>query len=205
RNSKAPLYTTGTKYKQIFISFDILVAGGIYLEELKSWNNYNLNVVFSILNNRNQVITESSTSTHMQIHPDDTPPSGPTYSIQVNGNAKDGSLEFNSIQNYANGVSQRYINGLSITSSTNYAVQVKTLTPNFLAANSTVPVSTVNLNLKAVNSTQEGTITLSTVLQTVSNNGTVTGSQPRLYDIRYFTQPNDARLLNAKPDTYRAT
>src|SRR5690606_30116198 len=138
-------------------------------------------------------------------HPNDLPPTGPTYSIQINGNANDASLDFNSIAHYANGVSKTYTNGLSVNSSTNYAIQVRTLTPNFQATNTSVPVSTVRLNLKQVGSIREQTVTLSPVLQTVIGNLPPSGSQAHQFNIRYFTQPNDARLLNAKPDTYTAT
>src|SRR5690606_32281987 len=183
----------------------ILVDGGIYLEALKSWQEYNLNVVFSLRNRQNQVITSYPASVRMQIHPDDQPPTGPTYSIQINGTANDALLDFNSVAHYAEGVSKTYNNGLSITSSTNYAVQVRTLTPTFQATSSTVPVGTVRLKLKQANGNKEQTITLSPEPQTVISGLAPTGSQAQLFNIRYFTQPNDARLLNAKPDTYKAT
>src|SRR5690606_16789525 len=158
RNSKAALQGP---HKQTFFSFDILVDGGIYLEALKSWQEYNLNVVFSLRNRQNQVITSFPASVRMQIYPQGAPPTGPTYSIQINGTANDALLDFNSVAHYAEGVSKTYNNGLSITSSTNYAVQVRTLTPTFQATSSTVPVGTVRLNLKQANGNKEQTITLS--------------------------------------------
>src|SRR5690606_34789265 len=160
-NSKTPLFSTQGVYKKILISFDIIVEGGIYLQQLKSWQNYFLNTVFSVVNQQGRVVTESPTGVEMQIHPDDQPPTGPTYSIQINGTANDALLDFNSVAHYAEGVSKTYNNGLSITSSTNYAVQVRTLTPTFQATSSTVPVGTVRLNLKQANGNKEQTITLS--------------------------------------------
>src|SRR5690606_26065172 len=183
----------------------ILVDGGIYLEALKSWQEYNLNVVFSLRNRQNQVITSYPASVRMQIHPDDLPPTGPTYSIQINGTANDASLDFNSVAHYANGVSKTYNSGLSVNSSTNYSIQIKTLTSDFQATSTSVPVSTVQLNLKQVGTIKEQTVTLAPNLQTVLGNLAPTGAQPQLFNIRYFTLPNDARLLNAKPDTYKAT
>lgn len=206
RNSKAPI-TSGpnNSYKTFSFSFDIITEGGAYLEPLKSWQEYNLNVVFSLRSSLNQLITGSPASARMQIYPQGVPPAGPTYSILVNGDANDASLDFNSVAHYANGVSKTYNSGLSVNSSTNYSIQIKTLTSDFQATSTSVPVSTVQLNLKQVGTIKEQTVTLSPNLQTVLANLAPTGSQPHQFDIRYFTQPNDARLLNAKPDTYKTT
>lgn len=203
RNSQAPLRTGPLEhYKQMLFSFDVIIAGGSYLEALKSWSNYGLSVMFVLRDVHDQLISQSSHTLQMQLYPTDTPPTEPTYSMHINNNARDGILEFSSINDYVNGVSQTYSNGLSVVSNTPYAIQVKTLTPSFESAQQSMPVNYVSLQLSSGN--LSGTIALSENPQSVLT-GLNSTSQPRLFDIRYFTQPNDERMLKLMPDTYRAT
>ena len=154
------------------------------------------------------MITEASASVQMQIYPADMPPSGPTYGIEVNSNARNGLLNLKSVTDYVNGVEQVYENGLSITSKTDYQVQVRSLSSNFEADhNMTLPISTVSLQIQdPKKSGVGGTITLSENTQTVfsaSNPGN--GKKPRDFNLRYFTKANDERLINAKPASYQTT
>lgn len=202
----APIFTTSQEYyKQFVITFDILIEGGAYLQALTSENHYPLNLAFSIVKN-NVSISTATTTDQIHVHPSGTPPLAPVYSIQINNNASNGLLEFRSISDYVNGVSQTYGNGLTVISSTPYALQVKAQTSAFESLNNSLPLNTVSLNLKAVNNTSvTGTVPLSNAAQTIINSVMNTGTQPRAFDIRYFTSPNDTRLQNAKPDTYKTT
>ncbi|MDD2475681.1 MAG: hypothetical protein PHI32_07200 [Dysgonamonadaceae bacterium] len=192
-------------YKKYTFDFDVLIEGGSYLENLKTWSQYILSLTFSVLGANDKSITQSSPQVFMQIYPTGTPPSEPTYGIQVNSNARNGLLEFKTITDYVNGVSQTYQNGLSVTSNTGYAVQVRSLKTNFEAGTHILPVSAVSLEIKDPNnSAVGGTISLSGNDQTVFN-ATNSGTQPRLFNLRYFTQPNDERMLNAKPASYETT
>lgn len=209
RYSRAPIQSGPTEFtKQMKLSFDIIIAAGSYLEALKSWQNYSMNLVFVLRNAQDQVISQTNRIFGMQIQPSGTPPpdsTTPTLGIQVNSNARNGLLEFKTISDYVNGVSQTYQNGLSITANTPYAVQVKAASSNFTAVNNTLPISTVSLSLKdPSNSAVGGTIALLENVQTVFN-AINTGTQARLFDIRYFTQPNDERMLNSKPGNYQTT
>lgn len=191
-------------YKKYTFDFDILIEGGSYLENLKTWSQYLLSLTFTVLGANDKPITESSSQVFMQIYPNDAPIE-PTYGIEVNSNARNGLLEFNTMRHYVEGVSQEYENGLSITSDTPYAVQVRSLTTNFEASSNTLPVSTVSLEIKdPINSAVGGTTTLSGNDQTVFNANN-SGTQPRLFNLRYFTQPNDERMINAKPANYQTT
>ncbi len=193
-------------YRQFLITFDIIIAGGSYLENLKTYNAYTIGLTFSILDRNSSSLSQSSGSAGIQIVPEGTPPVDPVYSIQVNSNANNGLLEFKSISDYVNGVSQIYTNGLSVISSTPYALQVKAQSSAFESLESSIPLNTVSLNLKAVNnSSVAGTVQLSNAAQTIINSVINSGTQARAFDIRYFTSPSDTRLQNAKPDMYRAT
>lgn len=210
KNSNYPLrHGRFDYYSQYVFEFDIIVSGGAYLEDLKSWLlQYYMSLTFTVESNGKNVITEASDRVGIQIYPTDIPPSGPTYGIEVNSNAKNGLLEFKSVTDYVNGVEQVYENGLSVISDTPYQVQVRSLTSYFEADNNlTLPISTVRLQIQdPKNSGVGGTIILSENLQTVFS-ATNQGSEnkPRDFNLRYFTQPNDERMINAKPASYKTT
>lgn len=193
-------------YSQYVFSFDIIIKNGEYLQELKDEKSYyKLGLTFTVLKVSGELLTQASIPIEIKIYPLDTPPITPTYSIQVNTNARNGLLEFKTLSDYVNGVSQSYSKGLTITSNTPYAVQVKSLTTNFESGSLTLPVNTVSLEIKDPgNINVGGTIALSENVKTVFN-ATNLNTQPRLFDIRYFTQANDQRMLNAKPANYQST
>ena len=204
--SKFPLKNGSDEYyKKYTFDFDILIAGGSYLEALKTWEQYRMFLTFSVLGANDKVITQSSSDVGMQIYPDDMPPSEPTYGIEINSNARNGLLEFKTMTDYVNGVEQTYQNGLSVTSTTSYAVQVRSLKNNFEADANTLPVSTVSLEIKDPNNSGVGgTKPLSENDQTIFR-ATNPNKKARLYNIRYFTQPNDERMIYAKPASYETT
>ena len=207
RKSKAPLNTGLFEfYKSFQIGFDVIIEGGAYLEDLKSFLSYKLNLEFSLLNGNDQVMHSHQPQTvDIDLFIVGSPPSGPTYSIQVLSGATAGVLEFTKPQDFATGVQAIYPGSLSVISSTPYQLQVRTLTPDFISNSLSIPVNTVGLQLKSASTTKQGTVTLSNSTQTIISNETSTGSQARLYDIRYFTQPNDNRLLKAVPENYQTT
>jgi len=211
-NSNWSLSSSEHVHKLVSFSFDIIVEGGGYLQGLKPndphSSPYYLDLDFAIYEvSRNRKLYESGPiSSRIVINPSGTPPVEPVYSIQVNSNAVNGNLEFKSISDYVNGVSQTYTNGLSVVSNTPYALQVKAQSSAFASLNNSIPLNTVSLNLKAANNNSvAGTVQLSNAEQTIIGSVINSGTQPRAFDIRYFTSPNDTRLQNAKPDTYKTT
>jgi hypothetical protein len=208
QSSNHPLQTDATQagwYKKFTFDFDIIIAGGSYLENLKTYTAYIMNLTFSVLSESGQLLSQQTPQVQMQIAPEGTPPSGPTYGIEVKSNARNGLLEFKTITDYVNGVSQTYDNGLSIVSTTSYAVQVRSLKTNFESGSNTLPVNAVSLEIKDPNNSGVGgTIPLSENAQTVFST-TNLNNQARLFNIRYFTQPNDERMLQAKPASYETT
>lgn len=204
QNSQKPINESG--YKQIYFSFDIYVDGGSYLQEFKSWDNHPFDLFFSLEKASGPISSNKTNGARLRINPSGTPPVEPIYSIQVNSDATNGKLEFKTISDYVNGVSQTYTNGLSVISNTPYALQVKAHSIEFESLDSSIPLNTVNLNLKAANnSAVAGTVQLSNASQTIIGSVINSGTQARAFDIRYFTSPNDTRLQNAKPDTYKTT
>lgn len=204
--SNAPIKPpSGKDNIQWVFYFDIIVAPGAYMQPLSSWNNYGLNLTFTLNDANDGFLFESSAGVNMRIRPNDTPPSEPTYSIQVNSAARNGLLELKTMRDYVEGVSQTYTDGLSVTSTTDYAIQVRSLNINFEAGSNSLPVSAVSLELKDRKNNQSGTIALSDAQQTVFSASSATGKNARLFDIRYFTKPNDERLINAKPASYQTT
>lgn len=205
RSKYAIKHSNNDSYSQYIFTFDIIVKGGDYLKALKSEQDYQMALTFSTLRSNDELLTQALVPVRMRIYPTDAPPTEPTFGIQINSSARNGVLEFKTISDYVNGVSQTYQNGLSIVSNTPYAVQVKSLSSNLQSANNTLPVNTVNVNIKDPNNSAiGGTIALSETTQTVFN-ASNSGTQARLFDIRYFTKPNDARMLNSKPDSYQTT
>ncbi|MFB5946989.1 hypothetical protein [Albibacterium profundi] len=202
-NSMTPL-PVGGYYRQWNFTYDIIIDGGAYLEKVKSWQNYNMQLTFTLVDGEGKLVAESTTLGSFQVYPQDQLPVEPTYSIQINGSARDGVLEFRTLSDYVNGVSQNYFNGLTITSTTPYALQVKALTPNLTSVNNSLPVNAVNLRITDANGTLGGEVALSDQLQTVFN-GINSNNLPRSFDMRYFTKPNDERMLQAKPDSYKTT
>lgn len=207
RRSRASLSTGLFEfYKSFKITFDVIVEGGDYLEDLRTTLPYSLNLEFTLLNALDQELSShQSPVAHINIFMLHPAPSNPTYSLQVLGGAVSGTLEFTSPQDFATGIQQTYPGGLSVISSTDYQLQVRTLTSDFTANSLSIPVNTVGLHLRAPSTNREGTVTLSSTNQTVINRETSTGRDARLYDIRYFTLPNDLRLLKAVPANYSTT
>lgn len=207
QNSNYPLkHGKNEYYSQYIFEFDIIVSGGAYLEELKSWLfQYYMNLTFTVVSAQGEKITDADSIIRMQIYPRDTPPSEPTYGIEINADAKNALLELKSVSDYVNGVEKIYENGLTITSKTPYQVQVRSLTSNFQAENNILPISTVSLEINdSQNGGVGGSVTLSENLQTVFN-ATNADKKPRKFNIRYFTKPNDERLIKAKSDSYTTT
>lgn len=182
---------------QLRFSFDIIIEGGGYLEELKSWQNYVMDIEFTF---RSPAVSQSKTNRiiQFQIHPDDTPPITPTYGIQINSNARNGLLEFKTLNDYVNGVSQTYPNGLLVTANTPYVVQVKTNSLSFIDGNNEFPVEYVMLSIKdSNNGAVGGNISLSNNLTDVFR-AINTNTQPRLFDITYSMKPGEAQMLGIK-------
>jgi hypothetical protein len=190
-------------YKSIVFTVDLVLEGGTYMDALKSWQAYSLNIAFVLLDRNGNELGRSSAVNGMQIRPDGSYQSPASYGIQVQDNARSALLELKTMNDYANGASVSYANGLSVTAATPYAIQVRMGSANFSSGKNSLPVSVANLNLIPATGGTGGSITLSETAQTILNGGAMTSSsQLYRYNVRYFTKANDARLNNAVPDSY---
>ncbi|WP_316851336.1 hypothetical protein [Pedobacter agri] len=190
-------------YDIIVFKVDLIIEGGTYMDALKSWQAYALNMAFVLLDRNGNELGRSSAVNGMQIRPDGSYQSPVSYGIQVQDNARSALLELKTMNDYANGASVSYANGLSVTAATPFAVQVRMGSANFSSGKNALPVSVANLNLSPSTGGTGGSIKLSETSQTILNGGSITGSsQVYRYNVRYFTTANDARLINAVPESY---
>jgi len=189
-------------YKNIVITIDVILEGGSYLDALKTWQAYSINLAFVLLDNNGTELGRSSAVNGMQIRPDGNYTTPASYGIQIQNNARSGLLELKTMADYTNGASVSYTDGLTVTAATPYAIQVRTSSANFTAGNNSLPVSVVNLQLSA-GSSAGATVALSETSQTIGTGGSsTTNAQAYRYNLRYFTKANDNRLMNAVPNNY---
>ena len=209
-NSNSPIYNNSANgsYYDLQMKFNFTVIGGAYLGEFPAWTEFAVPIEFIAYNQGNAVIGKTVEYYKIQIGKiTDAPPAADEMSMQINLSASKGVLEFKSIQDYSNGASVTYTDGLSVKSNTNFQIKVHS-TNNILqsATGNTIPIDVVNLTLLAgSNSNQRITpIILSTANQVLVKTNTSTLTTYK-YDIKYYTTGQDQRLISAKSDDYATT
>lgn len=202
RNSPLTIQTPAGKYGGIILSYDIVIDPGTYLNPLKSWNNYPIQLEFSLLNELGNVIATSPFSIEMQISPNGNNEPDPILSISVDGAAINGELVFNTVQDYKNGVRKEYQNGLSVSSDTAYDLQVSSQNQYLQSSNSeNLQLNSIKVQLKDMETNQlSNEIQLSNYSQSLITNSKKTTSKK--YNIIYSTTPSDSKILNSKPGNY---
>ncbi|MES2332721.1 MAG: hypothetical protein V4539_24145 [Bacteroidota bacterium] len=179
---------TGTEHK-----FDMIIQGGNHL--LLPNGTYTGNLVFTLYNQSNQVVSTTTVSQSFAINS-----SVNSYSIVFQNSADNINLAFNTIANYINGVSVTKTNGLKITGYNPYQVIIKTSSPNLSSASgATIPVSVVSLQTTKSTSTSAGinvyTRQLSATDQIIITNPLVDFTQQVVqFNLRYYTTAGDKRL-----------
>jgi len=210
--SQAGLYNAssgGNPYYNLHIPFDLKVEGGAYLSQFTTWSQFTMIVEFRLYDDKNQVRGLQERYYTLQIATLSGSPQTPTnqLSIKIASNAVNGLLELKTKQDYLQGVSAKYSNGLMISANTNYQVQVMALQPNFVsAAGNTLPLNTVNLTLVPVSANQVSVfpVTLAAHSQKIASGNSTQGAQV-YFDIMYATTPNDANIISAKTEQYTTT
>ena len=148
------------------------------------------------------MIGTSPVSISMQISPNGNFDPVPEFSIMVDGAASNGELIFRTMQDYKNGVSKEYANGLMVTSDSPYEIQVSSLSP-FLQSNlsDNLQLSSIKVQLRD-NATNQlsNVIRLTNFNQTLISNPTKVNSKK--YNIIYSTSPSDDKILSSKPGNY---
>lgn len=192
-------------YFSINLNYDVVIEGGAYLEEYSSWTNFKVNMIMELRNRKGDLMSQVPVHFDLRIMPLGTPPQTPTYGMSFDASAKNVLLEFNTANDYANGLSKTQNRAFSTFSKTGYVVRVHTLNSNLVSnTNKTLPVSAVKLTVKDNQSqTVTGNVTLSTAQQNVISS--VAHTATKFFDTTYSTQPGDPTFFNKSPEQYSGT
>jgi len=135
-SSNAPLYNVSqwSSYYELRMIFNLVVAGGAYLNQLQK-NNFHFTLRFTVYRQDNSVIDYLDLSYMIQVHKLlGVPPVENEYSILVSTEASNGLLEFNTVEDYLNGKSVTYTDGLTVSATTDYQVTVRSVSAYFSSA-----------------------------------------------------------------------
>jgi len=187
--SNAPFVANGfTEHK-----FDMLIQGGSHL--IIPNGAYTGTMIFSLYNSNNVLVSTNTVAVTFNMNSVYN-----SLTLELQNLANEINLDFNTLENYTNGVSVTKARGMRVVGYQPYQVMIKTSGLNLVAANSTtIPVAAVNVQATKYTSTSGGISTftreLSTVNQVIVTNPMVDNTQQVTeYDLRYYTAPNDSRL-----------
>lgn len=205
-SSNAPLYNVSqwSSYYDLRMIFNLVVAGGAYLNQLQK-NNFHFTLRFTAYRQDNSVIGYVDLIYMIQVHKlSGVPPVENEYSILVSTEASNGLLEFNTVEDYLNGKSVTYTDGLTVSATTAYQVTVRSTSPHFSSAiGDTLPLDVVRLQLSGGPGTT-APVTLSTTAKTILQ-GLSSGGASETFDITYSTEANDPRLFNVPSEQYETS
>jgi hypothetical protein len=214
-HSNAPLFLQSQyeSYLQLRYKFEIHIEGGDYLDQMKNRSQYqhivySVPITYTLYNGSGVEIGTTNVTYSIQIPQNltGTPPTSPQYGIEVIGMAKDGTLEFNTLASYINGVSVTYPDALKVTSNTAFEVTVKSRFNHFTnTTGDLLPVEILKLQLVAGSQAPANAsypnVTVSTQAKQIMYSQTGKNT-PMFMDIIYSANGNDERLLNAKSGKY---
>lgn len=208
--SNAPIYNAPAKpngYYNLQLKYALTVLGGSYLATFPAWTKFTAPVEFTAYDQYNSVIGKISHQFQFQIGNITGTPPADVMTLKINMNAANGILEFKSMQDYNNGTSVTYSNGLMVTSTGNFQIKVRSLQNELISSSgNSIPVEVIHLLLSPLDHLNQTihpvnlNMSSQTLAQANSSQNTSYG-----YDIKYFTSPQDERLINAKPEDYAAT
>lgn len=199
-------------YSYLQLHFNLKVEGGAYLESLQGYptqNRYTMYVEFIAYSENGTIVGRIPKAYTIDIFKlSGTPPVVNQVTLQIAGSAKDALLELQTINDYKNGASVTYNNGLSVSSNTNYEVRVRSLNPQFnnISTSATLPLDIITLETIPSSSNHNSTptsINLSAAQQKILE-GASTQNQLKNYNIKYATKGGDSRLINTAIGQYRS-
>lgn len=201
----SPFSLQSKRYFNMNLLYDVIVDGGSYLSDYRSWSNYNINLEIEIRNRKQELVALSPLRFEMQVYPTDLPPNSPTYGIQFDPAAKNILLEFKTPGDYANGVSKSFSKAFATFSNTPYEVQVNALGNNLTSpGNRTLPVSAIRLTIKEFTTQiQSGSVQPSSSPQTIITSPAHSSS--KFFDAIYSTQAGDTTFFNKAYEQYSGT
>ncbi len=214
-SSQAPLFLQHPygDYKQFKLFFEVQIAGGSYLDQLKNQRAsqiivYNVPLTFTLYDGNGVPIGTENTNYSIQINQTMTgnPGTEPQYSLEILGDARDGTLDFNSLASYLNGTSVTYPNAVKVNATTGFEISTKSQYIQFGSQTSDVlPIDVLQLQLQPGSDAPAGAqypaIQLSTSPQLVMISD-IGKSTPMFMNIRYSAAGNDDRLIQAKQGKY---
>lgn len=205
KNSQVSTNTNG-QYGSMLLNYDLIIEGGNYLNDLKSWNNYNIQVEITLLDGSGNTISSLVASTFsMQISPQGNYPNTPSFSISVDGSAVNGELVFSTMSDYVNGVRKEYQNGLNVSSDTPCEIQVSSQNPYLSSSSSdNLDLNSVRIQLRDTQTNRlSNEVQLSTYNQTLlTSSQAISGKK---YTIIYSTAASDQKIMNSKSGNYSTT
>lgn len=192
---------------QVHLRYNVLLEGGSYIEKYVSWKNYKVYLEFELRNRKGEIMPYGRPAApmdfDMQIMPTDAPPAENNYTIGLAPSATNVLLEFKTASDYANGVSNKQLKALSVTSKTPYIIEAYTLSNELSSSTSTLPINSVQLSLnETASGLNSSPIQLSTTTQSVFRSQA--HSEPKWYDLNYFIKPkiNSTSFFNKPYELY---
>lgn len=204
--NSSPYKKDNIDYVQISTNFDLIVEGGNYLQQYKTYSEYPIHIEFRILDEFGNVIsTTTSAGLNMQVYPRDLVPIEETYSIAVKGQARNAVLDFNRKENYRGGVEVEYPKAVQVTTNTDYFIMVKSLYDKLYTTDEeSLSLSNITVALSSDEMNRSGSVILSnteqTIIQAPFNNISV-----QYYDLKYTTSPNSSELIEVPSGNYSTT
>ncbi|MFY1045823.1 hypothetical protein [Chryseobacterium sp. GP-SGM7] len=209
--SNAPLYNASSSpnaYYYLSLKFAVTLMGGAYLGTYPAWTRFYATVEFTAYDQNNNIIGRIPHTFQFHIGTlSGTPPTTQEMSLIINSNAANGTLEFDSMQDYNDGNSINYPNGLKVNTNTNFQIKVRALQNNLTSPlGYTIPISAIHLRLQPLS---QGTqtvypLTLSSTSQILAK-GNTSHNTTFNYDLIYFSLAQDQQLINARPGEYSTT
>lgn len=184
-------------------AFDMIVEGGNHL--LTATNgSYSAYLLFTLYNENNQIVSETQVRGTFQVQ------SATNYSftLLLQNTADQVSLAFNTTSDIINGVSSTKLSGLKITGYSPYQVIVKTSADGYSSGSSsyTLPAEVIKLEVTppaGYTGITCHTYNLSPAGQVfISNPMNSSSYQVVQYNLRYFTDPSDGRIVSVPEGTY---
>lgn len=213
--SLAPLQTGSNQhYLAIEIYYEISIEGGAYLDQMMNKNpyhhmKYQFPITFTLYDGSGRALNADIKNTQIHILPQLSGSPGPTepaFSLEIIGNARDGSLNFTNLEHYLLGASVNYADAVKVNSKTAFELTVKSQQPHFAqASGETLPIDILQVELHNGSASpahaQYRTVTLTTTPNMLMYSGT--GSQQSMFmDLQYKTLANDQRLIQASSGKY---
>ena len=206
--SNVPLYNMSSSpnaYYSLSLKYAMTLMGGAYLGNYPAWTRFNATIEFTAYDQNNNVIGRIPHTFQFHIGSlSGTPPVTQEMSMIIDSNASNGTLLFDSAQDYNDGNSVTYTNGLRISTNTNFQLKVRSIQNNLSSQlGYTIPISTIRVRLQPLS---QGTQTvyplnLSTTSQILAK-GNASQTTAFNYDLIYYSVAQDPQLINAKPGEY---